>query len=41
MRLPMSLVWKKKKKTGTKAQYYVGAQDNIMQESNIEVLEFT
>lgn len=39
MRLPMSLVWKKK--TGTKAQYYVGAQDNIMQESNIEVLEFT
>lgn len=40
MRLPMSLVWKKKK-TGKKAQYYVGAQDNIMQESNIEVLEFT
>ena len=30
---------KKKKKTGKKAQYYAGAQDNIMQESNTEVLE--
>lgn len=40
MRLPMSLVWKKKKKkTGEKAQYYAGAQDNIMQENNTEVLE--
>ena len=42
MRLPMSIVWKKKKqkkKTGEKAQYYAGAQDNIMQENNTEVLE--
>lgn len=27
------------KKTGEKAQYYAGAQDNIMQENNTEVLE--
>lgn len=42
MRLPMSLVWKKKqtkKKTGEKAQYYAGAQDNTVQENNTEVLE--
>lgn len=34
-----SCVEKKKKKTGEKAQYYAGAQDNIMQENNTEVLE--
>ena len=39
MRLPTSLVWEKKKKTGKKAQYYAETQDNIMQESNTEVLE--
>lgn len=29
----------KKKKTGEKAQYYAGAQDNTVQENNTEVLE--